>query len=225
MNDLDFQFFAFPMSDLPFILLVVIIAFTIHEFAHAYFADKFGDPTPRAMGRVTLHPVAHLDFLGLILLLIAGFGWAKPVLVNRSYFKKPRLMSIIVSAAGPLSNLLLAFVGTLILMLSFRFGLSDSVSTGVYAAITKVLQYMIQLNLVLLIFNLIPIPPLDGYRIGMELLPRRWKAEVIRQEHWGVVIFLALAFIPPLNRLILQPLFGLSSDIFVGMHWLIRLFV
>lgn len=93
-----------PLEQLPFYLIVLVIAFTVHEFSHAYFAYKFGDPTAKLMGRVTLNPAVHFDLLGIILLLIAGFGWARPVPVNRDNFKSPRLMGVVVSAAGPLSN-------------------------------------------------------------------------------------------------------------------------
>ncbi|GJM79554.1 hypothetical protein HMSSN139_20500 [Paenibacillus sp. HMSSN-139] len=97
----------YPLDQLPFYLITLVIAFTLHEFSHAYFANKFGDPTAKLLGRVTLNPAVHFDLLGIILLMIAGFGWARPVPVNRDNFSKPRLMGVIVSAAGPLSNLLL----------------------------------------------------------------------------------------------------------------------
>jgi Zn-dependent protease len=105
------SFLRFPIDQIPFVFLVLVIAFTIHEFAHAYFADRFGDPTPRSMGRVTLNPRVHFDFLGTILIFLVGFGWAKPVLINRSNFKRPRLMGIIVSFAGPFPTWLLLLSG------------------------------------------------------------------------------------------------------------------
>ena len=111
------QVLAFRLEQLPFVLIVIGIAFTVHEFAHAYTAYKFGDPTAYNEGRVTLNPMAHLDLFGTLLILIAGFGWAKPVPVNRFYFRRPRLMGVITTAAGPFSNLLIAFVGLLLLAL------------------------------------------------------------------------------------------------------------
>ena len=107
------DFLWYPIRDLPFIFFVLVIAFTVHEFAHAYSAYKFGDRTAYDAGRVTLNPRVHLDVLGTILILVAGFGWAKPVPVNRGRFKYPRLMGIIVSAVGPISNLLIAVLGIL----------------------------------------------------------------------------------------------------------------
>ena len=100
----------------------MIIAFTVHEFSHAYFANKFGDPTAKLLGRVTLNPAVHFDFLGILLLLIAGFGWARPVPVNRENFSNPRRMSIIVAAVGPLSNLLLGILGALIYAVLYQTG-------------------------------------------------------------------------------------------------------
>lgn len=94
------SFFRYPIDQLPFFLLTILIAFTVHEFSHAYFANKFGDPTAKLLGRVTLNPVVHFDLLGVSRFIIAGFGWARPVPVNRANFDKPRLMGIIVSAQG-----------------------------------------------------------------------------------------------------------------------------
>ncbi|MGX1191712.1 Zn-dependent protease [Metabacillus sp. SLBN-84] len=105
------EFLAFELELIPYVVIVLAIAFSVHEFAHAYVAFKFGDPTAKNQGRLTLSPLKHLDPIGTILIFIAGFGWARPVPVNRFYFKKPRLAGILVSAAGPLSNLLVAFIG------------------------------------------------------------------------------------------------------------------
>jgi Zn-dependent protease len=99
------SFFWFPLNEIPFVILVMLMAFTVHEFAHAWTAWKFGDDTAYNEGRVTLNPIAHLDMMGFIFLLIGGFGWAKPVPVRPSRFKNPRMMSIVVTAAGPISNL------------------------------------------------------------------------------------------------------------------------
>lgn len=214
----DFQLFAFPIDHLPFVALVLLIAFTLHEFAHAWFADRFGDPTPRKMGRVTLHPISHLDPIGTLLILFAGFGWAKPVLVNRHNFSKPRTMSLIVSVAGPLSNLLIAFVGTFLYLLLFQNGLINNASTGVYSAVELFFNYLISINIVLFIFNLIPLPPLDGYRVLSELMPQDLRARVSQQEHWGVVIFLLLVFIPPLHAVTIEPLFDTGQYIYDAMY-------
>lgn len=104
------RFLAFSLQELPFVVITLIVAFTFHEFAHAYVAHKFGDDTAKNQGRLTLNPVHHLDPIGTILLLIAGFGWARPVPVDRRNFQNPRLAGILVSLAGPLSNFLIAAI-------------------------------------------------------------------------------------------------------------------
>ncbi|SFF00011.1 Zn-dependent protease (includes SpoIVFB) [Paenibacillus catalpae] len=202
------SFLAYPIEDLPFVALVLIISFTVHEFAHAYSAYKFGDNTAKDMGRVTLNPRVHIDVLGAILILIAGFGWAKPVLVNSSRFKNPRLMGVIVSAVGPLSNLLLGVLGIVILLTLDSTGLMYAGSNGLNLAIERFLSYFIYLNFVLFIFNLIPLPPLDGYRIIQDLLPLNARVKMDQNVQWGVYIFLLLVFIPPLRRVTLDPILG-----------------
>jgi Zn-dependent protease len=216
---------AFPMSEIPFVFVVLLIAFTLHEFAHAYAADKFGDPTPRQMGRVTLNPRVHLDIFGTILIFIAGFGWAKPVLVNRANFRRPRLMGIIVSLVGPLSNLLISFVGLTVLYFIYYFDAMNGASVGVQQAIQVFLNHLIRLNMVLFIFNLLPLPPLDGYRIVEDLLPRSWAYRLHKFQQWSIFIFMLLVFIPPISRVTLGPLFMLGSHLLLVFHsWLSALF-
>jgi Zn-dependent protease len=203
----------FPTQDIPFVFLAVVFAFTLHEFAHAYAADKFGDPTPRLMGRVTLNPRVHLDVLGTLLIFIAGFGWAKPVLINRANFKKPRLMGIIVSIVGPLSNLLIAFFGLFIVYLLGHFGLYDKMNFGVHEAITRFFGYLISLNVMLFLFNLLPLPPLDGYRIVQDLLPVEQRIKLQQYEQWAIYLFLLMVFLPPLYNVVLGPYLSLQRPI------------
>lgn len=219
------NFLRYPLEELPFILIVLVLAFTVHEFAHAYAAWKFGDPTAKMLGRVTLDPRKHLDVLGTILILIAGFGWAKPVPVNRANFSRPRLMGIVVSAVGPLSNLVLAFVGLLLYHLFAVSGLLNGASDGVISAIYLFLQRLVELNIVLFIFNLIPLPPLDGYRIIEDLAPSHIQRKMAQNEQWGIFVFLLLVFIPPLSRVTIQPLFALGGELIYGMSSFIATFV
>lgn len=216
--------FRYPLDHLPFVLLVLIIAFTIHEFAHAYSAYKFGDPTAYQMGRVTLNPMVHLDIFGTLLFLIAGFGWAKPVLVNRSRFKNPRLMGIVVSAVGPLSNLVAAFIGVVFFYVFYHFGWLNNMSSGGASAILIFLAYLITFNLVLFLFNLIPLPPLDGYRILHDVLPFQANQTMQKIEQWAPIIFLLLVFIPPLSNVTIVPILNLQWDILdlynIPMKWI-----
>jgi Zn-dependent protease len=190
---------AFSFEDIPFLVAVLVIAFTAHEFAHAYVAYKFGDPTAKNQGRLTLNPLAHIDPFGALLFLIAGFGWAKPVPVNRFYFKKPRLAGVLVSLVGPLSNLLIAYIG-LILFNLFEEPIYNSEALFVFFSM------LISFNLILFVFNLLPIPPLDGYRIIEDLVPNRVRVKMTQLEPYGIFIFLFLV-ITPLDQYTLSPLF------------------
>ncbi len=172
-------------------LLTLVVALTVHEFAHAWTAQRLGDDTPRLSGRLTLNPLAHLDPIGSFMLLLAGFGWAKPVPVN-GYVLQRRTPAglMLVSAAGPLSNLLLAMAAALPL----RAGL---LSVGILQGsvggwIALFLQEFIFINLILLFFNLIPLAPLDGEKIAEYLLPPRGQELLYRLRPYGPVILMAL---------------------------------
>lgn len=214
----------FPFDELPFVILTLVIAFTLHEFAHAFSADKFGDPTPRSMGRVTLDPRAHLDLLGSIMILLLGFGWAKPVWIKRSNFRHPRTMSIVVALVGPLANLLLVFISMLVLYIVASSVGFESMNSGTFQAVHVFLSYMVGINVVLFIFNLLPLPPLDGYRILSEFLPLRTRLKVQQYEQWFVYIFLLFVFLPPLYNAVLGPIFGLQDPILEFLDRIIRPF-
>lgn len=208
----NIQFLAYPLQQIPFVIITLMIAFTLHEFAHAYTAYKFGDPTAKNQGRLTLSPLAHLDPFGTLLILIAGFGWARPVPVNRYFFKKPRLAGVIVSAAGPLSNLAIAFVGTAIWFILLSTGMMNNIPVNVGDALKQFFNILISLNIMLFLFNLLPFPPLDGYRIIEDLVPNSVRAKMSQYEHYGVILFLIIA-ITPLNRHTIQPFFEFGSNL------------
>ncbi|MFZ7946494.1 MULTISPECIES: site-2 protease family protein [Bacillaceae] len=194
------QFLAYSFREIPYVVITLIFAFTFHELAHAYVAYKFGDMTAKNQGRLTLNPLKHLDPFGTLLILIAGFGWARPVPVNRFFFKKPRLAGILVTVAGPLSNLVLAFIGFCVAIGLARFGLNASENFYDF------LNIFIGLNIVLFVFNLLPLPPLDGYRILEDLAPNHLRAKMTQYEQYGILIFLILV-ITPLDRFTIQPIF------------------
>ncbi|TJY43444.1 site-2 protease family protein [Cohnella pontilimi] len=212
----------FPLEELPFFILVMLVSFSVHEFAHAWTAYKFGDKTAYREGRVTLNPMAHLDWIGMIFLVLAGFGWAKPVPVDRRNFRSPRLMTMLVTAAGPVSNLLLAFLGLLIIAILNASGVS--MSDAAAATLGTFFKYWLQINMVLFLFNLIPLPPLDGYRILEEFMPLRSRIQMMKYEQWSVYIFLLILFLPPLRRITIDPLFSLSGPILIGMNRFLALF-
>ncbi|WP_078378575.1 site-2 protease family protein [Sutcliffiella halmapala] len=188
------SFLPFDLELVPYIAITLIIAFTLHEYAHAFVAYKFGDPTAKNQGRLTLAPHVHLDPIGTILIFIAGFGWAKPVPVNRFHFKRPKLAGILVSLAGPLSNLLLACIGYFIFFFMLGFGMLDGLSVTVREIIETFFSIFTYLNVLLFIFNLLPFPPLDGYRILEDLAPAHFRAKMTQLEPYGVLIFLVLIF-------------------------------
>lgn len=215
MEFLD-QLLFYPLERLPFYLITLIIAFTLHEFSHAYFANKFGDPTAKLLGRVTLNPAVHFDLLGIILLLIAGFGWARPVPVNRENFSNPRRMGIIVSAAGPLSNLLLGIVGCMVYAGLYQFGVIDSIDNAkAVQGIHFFFDTFIVLNFFLFLFNLVPLPPLDGYRIVEDLVPRRVRAKLQQFEQWSIMIFLLIIIIPAFQDYTIKPLYEAAYNLSV----------
>ncbi|WP_110932113.1 site-2 protease family protein [Paenibacillus bouchesdurhonensis] len=209
------QILRIPLDQLPYFLITLIIAFTVHEFSHAYFANKFGDPTARLQGRVTLNPAVHFDLLGVILLLIAGFGWARPVPVNRDNFDKPRQMGIIVSAAGPLSNLLLGFLGTMIYVALSQFGILSMITNEIlFNAVHNFFIIFNIMNFFLFLFNLVPLPPLDGYRLLEDIVPDHVRIKLRQVEQWSILIFLVILIIPPLRNITIEPLYTGARTIF-----------
>lgn len=143
------------------ILPGILLGISIHEFAHGYAAVKMGDDTPLMQDRLTLNPLKHIDPMGFICLLLFGFGWAKPVMINRRNFKNPRRDDAIVAIAGPLANFMIAFLFVGLMKLTYMF-MPYTLSAQI---LWEVLQSTVSINLVLMIFNLIPIPPLDGHHI------------------------------------------------------------
>ncbi len=154
----------FDFSSMIYTVPALLIAITVHEYAHAQAADSMGDPTPRLMGRLTFNPLAHLDILGAIMLALFHFGWAKPVAINPNNFRKRREDMIKVSLAGPASNLFLCFLAELILVVMSKLNI---LTPGVGAFLWWTMQY----NVWFAFFNLLPVPPLDGSRILCEILP------------------------------------------------------
>ena len=173
----------------------VLIAITFHEFAHANAADKLGDDTPRLQGRLTLNPLAHLDPIGTLMLLFAGFGWGKPVQVNPANYTRKISMEkgeAIVSAAGPIMNIILAFVFSLIYCALYKFAGTAFLSSTVGGVIMILISATISTNVGLGVFNLIPLPPLDGSKIIMPFLPYKAKEWFTNNEQIFYLIFVVL---------------------------------
>lgn len=191
-------------------LVVIFLTLPIHEFAHGFVATKLGDPTPRYQGRLTLNPLAHIDYLGALCILIFGFGWAKPVSVDMRNFKNPKVGMAITALAGPMSNIIVAFIA--IVIRSFITMFLSAYTIGYYLYLLCI--FIAQINVSLAVFNLIPIPPLDGSRILNAVLPDRVYYKLMRYERyliWGVF---ALIY----SRVLDRPLYYLSEAILTGLN-------
>lgn len=188
----------------------LLLAVTVHEVAHGWVADRLGDPTARLAGRLTLNPVPHIDPLGALAFVLAGFGWARPVPVNARNLRRPIRDMAWVAAAGPLSNFLTAFVGLVLLVLVSRFVESPFVARPV----TGMLRFVYTFNLGLAIFNLIPLPPLDGGHFLPYFFPRRSWPLLARLQQYGPLILLLLVF-SGATRYIVGPLFALANALYL----------
>jgi len=179
-----------------FAVIALVVAITVHEASHAKMADYLGDPTPRLQGRVTLNPLSHLDLVGSLFILLVGFGWGKPVEFDPYNLRNKKKDSVLISLAGPMSNFLIAVLSSLILYSLFFLNLNMPV-------ISSFLAILIQLNLMLGVFNLVPIHPLDGFKIVEGLLSNEQALEWRKLERFGF-IFLLLFIFPIGNSSIFQ---------------------
>ncbi len=178
-------------------LVPALLAVTLHEVAHGFSAEKFGDPTARLLGRLTLNPLKHLDPIGTIALLVFGFGWARPVPVNANNLRHPQKDMIWVSLAGPLANLMLALFCALLLRLVV-FSAASLPETSEVLSFIKPIGLMaafgLYINIILCLFNLLPIPPLDGGRVLMGILPEKQSLMLRRIEPFGMLLIVFLIF-------------------------------
>jgi Zn-dependent protease len=210
------------ITELLMTIPCVLIALTFHEFAHGFVAYKLGDNTARNFGRLTLNPLKHLDPIGTICMIFFHFGWAKPVPVNARHFKNPRRDMALTALAGPIMNFILAFVGLLIChLLPLIFGLFPvtSFSLKLYLAANMFFGYFHILNLSLGVFNLIPLPPLDGSRIFLSFLPARIYFGIMEYERYIQIAFLVLLW----TGIISLPLNAVVGWISDGMAFIINL--
>ena len=212
---------SYSQAELMALLLTlpaVIIAITFHEFAHAWAADKLGDDTPRMQGRLNLNPIKHIDPIGFMLLMFAGFGWGKPVQINPRNFNRNVRMDkgeALVSLAGPLMNFILAIVSAFALGAVYMFSSADFFYSTTGSIIYILLQQILVINIGLGVFNLIPLPPLDGSKIFINFIPysaRRW---IVEHSHIFYYIFLAI-WITGLAGVIISPVINLIYD---GLMW------
>ncbi len=186
------MFFSLDITGIIIVGIVFLIALSCHEAAHAYVAFKLGDPTPKLEGRLTLNPAAHLDLMGTIAILVIQFGWGKPVRINPSFFRDKRRDMMLVALAGPGANFLLGFLAAGLVSLISSFGASSVLAESL---LFQFLQTLLWINIFLGVFNLIPLPPLDGGSVLLGILPKRLVPPVrdFLLVHGQVTFFVLLA--------------------------------
>ncbi|HHM06332.1 MAG TPA: site-2 protease family protein [Gammaproteobacteria bacterium] len=198
--------------------LPVIFAITVHEVAHGWVARRFGDPTAEMLGRLTLNPLKHIDPIGTILvpaiLLWAGgilFGWARPVPVNPENLRNPRRDMALVALAGPAANLVMALIWAVLLKISLML-------SGTLGMVALPLAYMAQagitINVLLMVLNLVPLPPLDGSRVAAGFLPPRWGDTLLRAEPYGLLVLLLLLVTGVLGHIVLPPVYAVEGVLY-----------
>ncbi len=204
----------------------ILLALSVHECAHAWMAYKLGDPTAKNRGRMTVNPLKHLDPLGVLCMIVAGFGWAHPVPVDSRNLRKPKRDMVLISLAGPVSNIILAFIGVLLLRILIAvcaplLSTAAPYSFGVTASsmLISFLMLFCSLNAGLAIFNLLPIPPLDGSHLLALILPTRVYFKYVRYERY---ISFALVLLLLFNVLD-TPLYFLRSYLLMGLEWIVGL--
>jgi Zn-dependent protease len=213
------RLFTDPLGFLLNLILMapaLLLAVTVHELAHGLVADRLGDPTARLQGRLTLNPLPHIDPIGALCFVLTGFGWAKPVPVNAYNLRHPRRDMTWIAAAGPVSNFALAFVGLVVLILLRRLVAVPSI----VEPLTGVLEHVYFLNLALGIFNLIPLPPLDGGHFLPYFLPQGSWSLLHQLEQYGPFILLLL-ILSGGTRYVLRPALYFISDVYLSIVQLI----
>ncbi|MCP3177608.1 MAG: site-2 protease family protein [Desulfuromonadales bacterium] len=201
-------------------LVPALLAVTMHELSHGFFAEKFGDPTARLLGRLTLNPLKHLDPIGTLALLFFGFGWARPVPVNFNNLRNPKQNMIWVALAGPLSNFALALLSALLLrglaVVAELKVLEGTLLQAAFEPIVLMVSFSLLINVILAVFNLIPVPPLDGGRVLTGILPKKQADMLARLEPFGFVIIIFVVFFTDVWRVFLYPLIWFVVDKLAG---------
>lgn len=188
----DLLIYVFSMA------FVIFCTLPVHEYAHALVATKLGDNTPRLQGRLTLNPMAHISPMGALMILLVGFGYAKPVGVNPRNFKNPKKGMALVAVAGPISNLLMGFIAEFFAILCLKFSISAN-GSFLLAAVYLFFNYAAIVNIQLAVFNFLPIPPLDGSRILQLLIPSKYYYKFLQYEQYIILIVFVLLFMGVLS--------------------------
>jgi len=204
---------------LSIMLVPGLMAITCHEVSHGYIAFLRGDNTARNLGRLTLNPLKHLDIFGTLMIIVVGIGWAKPVPVNFGNLRNPKRDMIWVSAAGPITNLLLSIFSAA--LIRFIVPLTESIPDSAVLQlflepVLLMLAFSVYINLILALFNLMPLPPLDGGRVLMGLLPDRLALQLAKVEPYGMIIIIVLVFFTDVFKYIILPLLSIMVQLLAG---------
>lgn len=205
------------LDTLIYVVPAIIITVTLHELAHGWVSYKFGDPTPKLDGRLSLNPLHHLDPIGTVALLLVGFGWAKPVHIDPRYYKDAKTGIVWTAFAGPLMNFIIAFVAIFLFNLLLKVPVSifsSEIMTRIFIYLIYLMQYTALISLGQAIFNLIPLPPLDGSKILYGVLPDSVYFNIMKYENWLSLILFLVLFSGVLNG----PLVSIRTIIFDGMN-------
>lgn len=206
------------LAELVIQIPILLLALTFHEYAHGYVAYRLGDPTAKSLGRLSLNPLKHLDPIGTLAFLLIKIGWARPVPVNPVYFRNPRQDMLWVALAGPATNLALAVISALLLKLlaaSFSWIAYPAGMEPILVPVFGMLVASVWINLVLCVFNFLPIPPLDGSRILAGLLPERLARSYASLERYGFVIVILLAFTGILS-MVISPIISFANNLLLA---------
>lgn len=213
---------GFPLEQFFFKLSIMLVpalmAITCHEVSHGFVANIFGDNTAKSQGRLTLNPFNHLDIIGTLMIFVIGIGWAKPVPVNFSNLRNPKRDMIWVAAAGPVTNFCIALGSAILMRLIISLGTNVSDVKYFTEPVVLMLAFSVYVNLLLAIFNLIPVPPLDGGRVAVGLLPYKQAVLWSRIEPYGMVIIIVLVFFTNMFSYIISPALGMGVRLLAGPH-------
>lgn len=201
----------------------VLLAIGIHEFAHAFVAYKLGDDTPLRQGRLSIDPLKHIDPIGILMLLFVGIGWGKPVEINSNNFKEKYRTNgeALVALAGPVSNFVLSLILALILGLMIKLANASFIASTVGSVILTMIKYAVVLNIGLGVFNLIPLPPLDGSKIFIRFMPYYVRNWIYNHEQWLYIAFLIIWLIPGLASVIISPIINAIYKLIIKVVYLI----
>lgn len=208
--------FLFKLS---IMLVPGLFAITCHEVSHGYVAWRYGDPTARMLGRLTLNPLKHIDIVGTLMIVFVGIGWAKPVPVVYENLRNPKRDMIWVAVAGPITNIILAFISAMLLRVVVTFATPATTGSSlamIIEPLVLMLAFSVYINLLLAIFNMIPLPPLDGGRVLSGLLPYRQAAVLARIEPYGMLIIIALVFFTNIFSYVISPLLKFGVHLMAG---------